>query len=129
MIGDPQTRGDASRSPRRWPRALPWFKFFLDYDPAPTLRRSRCPVLAIFGETRPAGARRPNRRAMEEVLKSGGIKDYRIVVMARRESPLPGGEARAPCSEYTTLKKEFVPGFLDLLDHVDRRRAGLAAKK
>ena len=26
-----------------------WFRFFLDYDPAPTLRQVRCPVLALSG--------------------------------------------------------------------------------
>jgi hypothetical protein len=27
----------------------PWFRFFLSYDPAPTLRQVKCPVLAIDG--------------------------------------------------------------------------------
>lgn len=29
--------------------AMPWFRFFLDYDPVPALRRVTCPVLAING--------------------------------------------------------------------------------
>jgi pimeloyl-ACP methyl ester carboxylesterase len=29
--------------------ASPWFRFFLDYDPAPVLRQVQCPVLAING--------------------------------------------------------------------------------
>ncbi|HKU54356.1 MAG TPA: alpha/beta fold hydrolase [Rhizomicrobium sp.] len=29
--------------------AMPWFRFFLDYDPVPALRQVRCPVLAING--------------------------------------------------------------------------------
>lgn len=29
--------------------ASPWFRYFLSYDPVPTLRRVRCPVLAING--------------------------------------------------------------------------------
>ncbi|MEE2825576.1 MAG: alpha/beta hydrolase [Planctomycetota bacterium] len=28
----------------------PWFRFFLDYDPALALRKIDCPVLALFGE-------------------------------------------------------------------------------
>ena len=28
----------------------PWFRFFLTYDPKPTLMQVQCPVLAIYGE-------------------------------------------------------------------------------
>jgi hypothetical protein len=28
----------------------PWFRFFLDYDPVPTLQQVKCPVLALNGE-------------------------------------------------------------------------------
>ena len=28
----------------------PWFRFFLTYDPAPTLRTVRIPTLALNGE-------------------------------------------------------------------------------
>ena len=28
----------------------PWFRFFLDYDPVPALRKTMCPVLALNGE-------------------------------------------------------------------------------
>ena len=28
----------------------PWFRFFLTYDPRPTLKQVRCPVLALGGE-------------------------------------------------------------------------------
>jgi hypothetical protein len=30
--------------------ASPWFRFFLSYDPLPTLKQVKCPVLAIDGE-------------------------------------------------------------------------------
>ncbi|MCH2183662.1 MAG: alpha/beta hydrolase [Mariniblastus sp.] len=29
---------------------IPWFRFFLDYDPAVALRKMDCPVLALFGD-------------------------------------------------------------------------------
>ncbi len=29
--------------------ATPWFKFFVSYDPAPTLEKVKCPVLALNG--------------------------------------------------------------------------------
>ena len=45
----------------------PWFKFFLDYDPAATLRKVRCPVLASFGEKDQAAAE-SNCKAIAEAL-------------------------------------------------------------
>jgi hypothetical protein len=102
----------------------PWFRFFLDYDPAPTLGKVQVPVLAIFGEKDLQVPAEVNRRAMAEVFARSGHKDHRIVV-------LPGANHlyqqanTGSVSEYATLKKEFVPGFLDLLttwigEHVGR---------
>jgi pimeloyl-ACP methyl ester carboxylesterase len=28
----------------------PWFRFFIDYDPLPNLRNTKCPVLALYGQ-------------------------------------------------------------------------------
>ncbi len=106
----------------------PWFKFFLDYDPAPTLAKVQVPVLAIFGGKDLQVPSEPNRRVMEEVFTKSGHKDYRIVV-------LPGANhlyqqaSTGSVSEYATLKKEFIPGFLDLVTTWIGERTGMAAKK
>jgi len=65
---------------------------------------------------------------MEEVFAKSGLEDYRIVV-------LPGANHlyqqanTGSVSEYTTLEKEFIPGFLDLLTAWIGERVGLAVKK
>lgn len=92
----------------------PWFKFFLDYDPAPTLAKVRCPVLAFFGERDlqvPVGL---NRDVMEQALKSGGNRNYTIEVMARANHLYQDAKTGG-VQEYTILKKEFVPELLPLV--------------
>jgi pimeloyl-ACP methyl ester carboxylesterase len=115
-----QALGDIDAFARRqvagqlaFPRS-PWFKFFLDYDPAPTLAKVKVPVLAIFGGLDLQVPATTNRQKMEEVFAQNGHKDHRLVVIPRanhlyQEAVTGGG------SEYPTLKKEFVPGFLDLV--------------
>lgn len=92
----------------------PWFKFFLSFDPATVLDKVRCPVLALFGEHDvqvPAG---PNRAAMEKAFARGGLKKYRIEVFPRANHLYQDSDTGG-VGEYAALKKEFVPGFLDLI--------------
>jgi pimeloyl-ACP methyl ester carboxylesterase len=61
----------------------PWFRFFLTYDPKPTLSKVACPVLAMGGSKDlqvPAGE---NLKAIGEALQAGGNKNYKT-------SELPG---------------------------------------
>jgi len=92
----------------------PWFKFFLDFDPASALVKVRCPVLATFGERDIQVPTAPNRAAMEKAFATSGFKNYRIEVFPRANHLYQDAPTGA-VAEYTTLTKEFVPGFLDLL--------------
>ncbi|PKP55244.1 alpha/beta hydrolase, partial [Candidatus Atribacteria bacterium HGW-Atribacteria-1] len=56
----------------------PWVRFFLTYDPKPTLMKVKCPVLAINGEKDLQIPPKENLSAIEEALKSGGNQDYTI---------------------------------------------------
>jgi pimeloyl-ACP methyl ester carboxylesterase len=92
----------------------PWFKFFLDYDPAPTLQIVKCPVLAVFGERDLQVPVALNRDPMEQALKSGGNTAYTVEVMPRANHLYQQATTGA-VQEYTLLKKEFVPELLPLL--------------
>jgi hypothetical protein len=127
-MGDPQAAARQGIMAEVSRVRSPWWKFFLDYDPAPTLAKVQVPVLALFGEKDlqvPAAA---NQRVMEEVFARSGHKDHRIVVMPGANH-LYQQASTGSVSEYATLKKEFVPGFLDLLTTWIGERAGLGAKK
>ena len=55
-----------------------WFRFFVEYDPKPTLMKVKCPVLAINGELDLQVPPKENLAAIEAALKAGGNKNYTI---------------------------------------------------
>jgi hypothetical protein len=56
----------------------PWFRFFLSYDPKPTLLKVRVPVLAVWGEKDLQVPPRQNLPLVEEGLEAGGNRDHTI---------------------------------------------------
>lgn len=56
----------------------PWFRFFLQYDPAPALRQVTCPVLAINGEKDRQVPPRENLPAIAKALMEGGNPDVTV---------------------------------------------------
>ena len=94
----------------------PWFKYFLDYDPAVALTKVRCPVLATFGEKDlqvPAG---PNRDAIAAALARGGNTSVTTRVFAGANHLYQKSVTGSP-SEYATLAKEFVPELLPAISN------------
>ncbi len=60
--------------------ADPWMKFFLEYDPAPTMRRVKTPVLILTGSRDQQAV--PEQVALEEAaFKEGGNKDVTARVL------------------------------------------------
>jgi dipeptidyl aminopeptidase/acylaminoacyl peptidase len=60
--------------------ADPWMKFFLEYDPAPTMRRVKTPVLILTG-SRDQQAVPAEVALMEAAFKDGGNKDVTARVL------------------------------------------------
>ncbi len=84
-----QAAAEARGAP--WAGALPlmakddWFRGFyrriLDFDPAPYLEHTRCPLLAFFGERDGNVPAEENRRRMAEALERAGNRDHTLVVL------------------------------------------------
>lgn len=55
-----------------------WFRYFLTYDPRPTLKNVICPVLAVNGEKDLQVPYKENLTEIEKALKEGGNKDFQI---------------------------------------------------
>ena len=89
----------------------PWMRFFIRYDPRPTLRQVRCPVLALFAEKDLQVLPDQNAPAMRAALKAGGNPDFTIEV-------LPGlNHLFQTCntgsvSEYGRIEETFAPAAL-----------------
>jgi uncharacterized protein len=61
--------------------ASPWFRQLLSYDPQPTLRQVKCPVLAINGEKDVQVAAKDNIEAIERALAAGGNQRVKTAIL------------------------------------------------
>ncbi|MCP4613384.1 MAG: alpha/beta hydrolase [Planctomycetes bacterium] len=99
----------------------PWFRFFIDYDPKPALEQVICPALFLFGELDTQIPAEINRMAIWDALKQSGNDDYTLKTIPKANHGFQSANTGSP-SEYMSLEKKFVPGFLELmLDWVLKR--------
>jgi hypothetical protein len=92
----------------------PWFRFFLTYDPKPTLRKVKCPVLAINGEKDLQVPPKENLRAIEEALKAGRNKDFTIKELPKLNH-LFQTCTTGSLSEYSQIEETIAPVALETI--------------
>jgi pimeloyl-ACP methyl ester carboxylesterase len=92
----------------------PWFRYFLAYDPAPALAAVKCPVLALFGGKDMQVAARQNLPVMEQAFKQGDNRNVTLKIIPEANHLFQQAKTGSP-SEYASLAKAFVPGFLDTI--------------
>ena len=84
----------------------PWFRYFLTYDPGPTLEKVACPVLALNGEKDLQVPPEENLSAIERALKAGGNKNFKTMEMASLNHLFQTSET-GNISEYGQLEETF----------------------
>jgi len=92
----------------------PWFLYSITYDPASTLKRVKCPVLAIFGEKDVHVPPEGNLEGVEKVLKESGNPDYRVELLPGLNHLFQTAETGAP-SEYARIEETIAPKALELI--------------
>ena len=90
----------------------PWFKSFVEFDPAPVLRELTVPVLAVYGESDTQVPATMNAAAFSEAIAEADNPDYTVVTLLGVNHLFQEAVTGSP-SEYAELKPEFVPGFLE----------------
>jgi pimeloyl-ACP methyl ester carboxylesterase len=93
---------------------IPWFRFFLAYDPAPTLRRVTVPVLAINGEVDQQVPGKENLELIAAALKAGGNKDYTTMLLPKLNHLLQTSQTGA-LSEYGQIEETIAPVALETI--------------
>jgi len=83
------------------------------YDPAPTLRASKAPLLAIFGELDTPEGVKANVNAIKQILDQAGRKDYILRVYPNGSHNLMEVPPDNP-NEQVRLKR-FPPGFFETM--------------
>jgi fermentation-respiration switch protein FrsA (DUF1100 family) len=92
----------------------PWFRFFLTYDPRPTLMKVRCPVLAIIGEKDLQVPAEENLAAIRLALKAGGNKDHTVLTLPKLNHLFQTCRTGA-ISEYAQIEETIAPAALDTI--------------
>jgi dienelactone hydrolase len=90
----------------------PWMRFFIDYDPIPTLMRVTCPVLAMFAEQDLQVPPALNRPPIEAAL--AGHRDASVVTIPDANHLFQPATSGNPAL-YGALPADFAPGVLDTL--------------
>jgi uncharacterized protein len=79
------------------------------YDPAPTLRQLKLPVLALFGELDNNILAEKNRSAWESALKAGNNRDYTLRILPRADHLQL--EAKVGSNAEMPSLQRFVPAY------------------
>jgi fermentation-respiration switch protein FrsA (DUF1100 family) len=90
----------------------PWMTFFLKYDPAPTLEKVKCAVLAVNGEKDLQVPSKMNLKAIEQALKKGGNKSVTTIELPGLNHIFQECSTGSP-SEYALIEQTFSPSALN----------------
>lgn len=92
----------------------PWYRFLVRHNNGATLREVKCPVLAMFGEKDIQVPPHRNLEAVEQALKRGCNKDYRVVELPGLNHLFQTAQTGAP-SEYAEIEETLSPLALELI--------------
>jgi len=104
----------------------PWFRFFLSYEPAPTLARLRMPVLAMGGSLDLQVPPRENLAAIRSAL--AGDKQATIVELPGLNHLFQTAKTGAP-SEYSMIEETMAPVALKTISDWIIARTGAAGQR
>lgn len=90
----------------------PWYRYFLAYDPRPTLERVRCPVLALNGSKDSQVSPELNLPAIEEALRKGGNKDVTAEIVPGVNHLFQDAKTGA-VGEYSEIQETMSPKVLE----------------
>ena len=86
----------------------PWIQYFIKYDPAPTLEKVKCPVLAINGEKDLQVPPKENLEAIKKALEKGGNKKATTKELPKLNHLFQECETGSP-NEYAVIEQTFSP--------------------
>ncbi|MDP2037868.1 MAG: alpha/beta hydrolase [Ignavibacteria bacterium] len=91
-----------------------WFRFFIKYDPRPTLEQVTIPVLALNGGKDLQVDPKQNLPEIEKALKAGGNKNFKTVELPGLNHLFQPAETGSP-SEYSKIETTFSEDALKIM--------------
>lgn len=92
----------------------PWFKFFLEYDPASDLEKVTIPVLAVIGEKDLQVPPKVNLEATKNALEKAGNKNFTAKELPGLNHLFQKCSAGLP-EEYGKIEETFSPQAMDII--------------
>jgi pimeloyl-ACP methyl ester carboxylesterase len=92
----------------------PWFRFFLTYDPRPTLGKVKCPVLAVNGDLDLQVPAKENLEAIEKAVRAGGNTDVTVRQFPALNHLFQTSKMGLP-TEYGKIEETFAPAVLETI--------------
>lgn len=92
----------------------PWFRFFLDYDPLPNLQKTKCPVLALYGQKDLQVPAKTNLPVLQKALQDAGNQDADIRQLAELNHLFQHAFSGSP-TEYAAIEETFSPEALQII--------------
>ncbi len=91
-----------------------WFKYFLTYNPYPTLTKVTCPVLALNGEKDLQVPAKTNLTAIKKALTEGGNKNFETLELNGLNHLFQHCKTGA-VSEYSEIEETISPEVLKII--------------
>jgi alpha/beta superfamily hydrolase len=103
----------------------PWFQYVMKYDPGSTLKKVRCPVLAINGEKDVQVPPKENLQTINDILKRAGNEKVTTKELAGLNHLFQECDNGSPL-EYQTIEQTFSPVALVLMSEWIRKQTVLS---
>jgi uncharacterized protein len=92
----------------------PWYRYFVTYNPRPTLEKVKIPVLALNGENDLQVPSKENLAIISAALKSGGNKDFTVKSFPKLNHLFQTSQTGSP-GEYTKIDETIAPPVLETI--------------
>ncbi len=92
----------------------PWFKYFLTYDPRPTLNKVKVPVLAIYGSKDLQVPPKEDLEAVSKALNEGGNKYFKVEELPGLNHLFQTANTGSP-AEYAKIEETIAPKALNVI--------------
>jgi pimeloyl-ACP methyl ester carboxylesterase len=101
----------------------PWYRFFIQHDPAAVLRKARCPVLALIGEKDTQVKQDVHLPLITRALKEGGNKDFTARPMPNLNHMFQTCKT-GQANEYGFIRETMAPVVLETMAEWIKKRVG-----
>ena len=92
----------------------PWYRYFLSYNPRPTLEKVRIPVLALNGDNDAQISSKENLALISAALKAGNNKNYTVKSFPQLNHLFQTSQTGLP-NEYGEIEETISPAVLETI--------------